>query len=354
MGTRRLRTSAGACPSRYDGTSYDAVVSDDGVTEEPPVESDPPPKHGRIATGRERVEQQISSTYQRLENARPTSGPIDTAFRAFERDTAAGGGVLSAAVAFRTFLFLVPYVFFCVVTFGLASQASSESPEDVARSIGVSGLMARTFANAANLSGWNRAWAICISGFAVYLAGRALLKVLRITHGLIWRVAVPKLASSSRAAAAVLGLVTAQLVVGAGISWLRVQSPILGIVAMVLSAAVSFGIWMVASRMLPHADCPWWALAPGAALVAIGTTGLQAATIFYFAGSIERKSDIYGAIGTSLVLLLWAYILGRIVIAAISLNAAFWYRSEERAGRAVPAQLDLEEELAGRPPEPSV
>jgi uncharacterized BrkB/YihY/UPF0761 family membrane protein len=105
--------------------------------------------------------------------------------------------------------------------------------------------------------------------------------------------------------------------------------------------------------MLPHAECPWWALAPGAALVAIGATGLQAGTIFYFAGSIERKSDIYGAIGTSLVLLLWAYILGRIVIAAISLNAAFWYRSEERAGRAVPAQIDLEERLAAHPPGPS-
>ena len=55
-----------------------------------------------------------------------------------------------------------------------------------------------------------------------------------------------------------------------------------------------------------------------------------------------------------LALLLWAYILGRIITAAISLNAAFWYRSEERAGRAVPAPIDLEEQLAGRPPEPSV
>ena len=123
MGIRRLRTSAGACPRRYDLTSYDAVVSDDGLPAEPPVESVSSPKRGRIAAGRERVEHQISSTYQRLEEARPTSGPIDTAFRAFERDTAAGGGVLSAAVAFRVFLFLVPYVFFCVVTFGFASHA---------------------------------------------------------------------------------------------------------------------------------------------------------------------------------------------------------------------------------------
>ena len=329
-------------------------MSDESVIEDPPEEPSPTAKRGRIAAGRERVEHQITSTYQRLEEARPSSGPIDTAFRAFERDTASGGGVLSAAVAFRVFLFLVPYVFFCVVTFGFASHASSESPTEVAKSVGVSGLMARTFASAANLSGWHRAWAMCISGFAVYLATRALLKVLRITHGLIWRIAVPKLSSTIKPVGVIIGLVTAQFVVGAGIAWLRSLSPISAIVALVLSAALSFGIWMISSRMLPHAECPWWALAPGAALVAIGTTGLQAGTIFYFAGSIERKSDIYGAIGTSLVLLLWAYILGRIVIAAISLNAAFWYRSEERAGRAVPEPIDLEEQLAGHPPEPSV
>jgi uncharacterized BrkB/YihY/UPF0761 family membrane protein len=195
---------------------------------------------------------------------------------------------------------------------------------------------------------------MCISGFATYLAARAVVKVMRITHGLIWRVRVPKLTHSSRAAALVVGLVTTQLVVGAGVSWLRSESLALAIISLVLSAAVPFGVWMLASRLLPHAECPWWALAPGAALLAVGMTCLQAATVFYFAGSIERKSDTYGAIGTSLALLLWAYVLGRIVIASISLNAAFWYRSQERRGLAVPAPMDLGEELSKRPPGPSV
>ncbi len=262
--------------------------------------------------------------------------------------------MLSAAIAFRAFLFLVPYVFFCVVTFGLAAGASSEDPTDLARSVGVSGLMARTFASAANLDTWNRVWAICVSGFAMFLAARALVKVLRITHGLVWRVPVPKLSSSNAAAALAIGLVSTQLLVGGGIAWIRQQSLLLGILSLLLSMGLVFGLYLFTSRLLPHAECPWWALAPGAALVAVGTTGLQAATVFYFAGSIERKSDTYGAIGTSLALLLWAYILGRIVSAAISLNAAFWYRSEERAGRSVPAPIDLEDRLAGHPPEPSV
>ena len=201
--------------------------------------------------------------------------------------------MLSAAIAFRAFLFLVPYVFFCVVTFGLAAGTSSEDPTDLARSVGVSGLMARTFASAANLDTWNRVWAICVSGFAMFLAARALVKVLRITHGLVWRVPVPKLSSSNAAAALAIGLVSTQLLVGGGIAWIRQQSLLLGILSLLLSMGLVFGLYLFTSRLLPHAECPWWALAPGAALVAVGTTGLQAATVFYFAGSIERKSDTY-------------------------------------------------------------
>jgi len=167
-------------------------------------------------------------------------------------------------------------------------------------------------------------------------------------------VGVPRLANPTAAAGIVVGLLSAQLVVGGFVSWLRTESILLAIISLVISATVPFGVWLFASWKLPHAECPWWALAPGAALVAVGMTGLQAATVFYFTGSIERKSDTYGAIGTSLALLLWAYVLGRIMTASISLNAAFWYRSQERKGLAVPAPIDLEEQLSERPPEPSV
>ena len=69
---------------------------------------------GRLRTQRDHLEARIESTRVRLEDARPNSRVIDTVFRAFERDVATGGGVLSAAVAFRIFLFLVPFVFFLV------------------------------------------------------------------------------------------------------------------------------------------------------------------------------------------------------------------------------------------------
>jgi uncharacterized BrkB/YihY/UPF0761 family membrane protein len=68
---------------------------------------------------------------------------------------------------------------------------------------------------------------------------------------------------------------------------------------------------------------------PGAVLVGIGTLLLHLVTVFWIAREVEHKSDTYGAIGVSLALLLWAYLLGRVIVAAASLNAALWRRNRQ-------------------------
>jgi uncharacterized BrkB/YihY/UPF0761 family membrane protein len=110
-------------------------------------------------------------------------------------------------------------------------------------------------------------------------------------------------------------------------------------------AAVPFGLWLLVAWWLPHAECPWWALIPGSVWCAAGALVLHLATITFFTYEIQAKSDTYGVIGVSLALLLWAYLLGRIVTASAAINAAYWYRNEEREGREVPPELDIETRL---------
>ena len=102
---------------------------------------------------------------------------------------AAGGGVLAGAVAFRVFLFLVPYVFMLVVVFGLGASAADEDPGTLARKSGIGGVAAKAFAGVGDLSTGERIVSFLVAGFALVLATRALLKVLRIVHALIWRTA---------------------------------------------------------------------------------------------------------------------------------------------------------------------
>ncbi|MGZ6895962.1 MAG: YhjD/YihY/BrkB family envelope integrity protein [Acidimicrobiia bacterium] len=309
----------------------------------------------RLRDRRVLVEQRFVSTRDRLEAARPHSGAIDTAFRAFERDVATGGGVLSAAVAFRVFLFFVPYVFVLVTGFGVAADAAGKSPRDLARDTGITGLIAHAFTGVTDLDTVSRVTALVVSLFALFLAARGAVKVLRIVHGLVWRVPIPRLASASRAAGVLIGVVTVFLAIGVAVDKLREQSLLLGVLGLVVSAAVPFGAWLLVSSLLPHAPSPWWALAPGAGLFAIGATGLHALTVYFIAYEVSAKSETYGAIGTSLALLLWAYLLGRVITAAASVNASFWYRNEERLGHDVPTEMDLEVQLSAPPrPESSV
>ena len=62
-------------------------------------------------------------------------------------------------------------------------------------------------------------------------------------------------------------------------------------------------------------------------------TPADAGAATYWIGNLAaRKTNTYGAIGIALAVLLWVYILGRIMVASAGLNAALYYRRENRTG----------------------
>ena len=154
-------------------------VDDPMGTPTPATGSDGPDEHlhARLRERSAAVTGRIADTRRRLEEARPRSTAIDAAFRAVEHDTETGGGVLSGAVAFRIFLFLVPMVFVLVVTLGVASDVSDKPPAQVARQAGVSGITAQLVSDAATqLSLVQRIGATILGLFTLYLATRAALE----------------------------------------------------------------------------------------------------------------------------------------------------------------------------------
>ena len=94
-----------------------------------------------------------------------------------------------------------------------------------------------------------------------------------------------------------------------------------------VSFAITGGVWLGLSLLLPHADATWRALLPGAALFAIGHAALEVATVYYFAPKLTRAPALYGSLGTAATLLLWLFLISRIIVASGFLNAALWRRS---------------------------
>ncbi len=162
----------------------------------------------RAKAQQERLTQRAGDTLGKLEAARPESPWIDAVFRTYERDTATGGVVLAGALAFRVFLFLIPYAFTLVVGFGAAASATESDPTDLARKAGIAGILAHAVGSTRELSWTERIVSIVVGLFAVFLASRGLSKVLRVVHALAWRVRAGKFQSLTKASAVLVGVVT--------------------------------------------------------------------------------------------------------------------------------------------------
>jgi uncharacterized BrkB/YihY/UPF0761 family membrane protein len=263
---------------------------------------------------------------QQLEDARPRYRSIDLLFVSIQRDALAGGSVLAAAVAFRIFLFVVPYVFVIVYGFGLTASAVGSDPQELAREAGIVGLLASTITAAANQSVWTRIVILVTALYALFSGSRSFLKVLAVTHFLAWQIPPQRPRRLAKPALSFILIVTGVFIVFQLILTLRDRSFRAGLFAEVLFIAIPTGLWLMMSlRFFAHAPgATWRDLVPGAVLVGVGVQALHFVTVYWIAHLVESKSETYGAIGAALAILFWAYLLGRVFAAAAVLNAAGW------------------------------
>ena len=56
---------------------------------------------------------------------------------------------------------------------------------------------------------------------------------------------------------------------------------------------------------------------------------LHLLTTYWIGHLVARKTSTYGSVGIALAVLLWVYILGRIIVASAGLNAALYRRQNQ-------------------------
>ena len=103
-------------------------------------------------TRRERLRRWVLGRQEQLEAARGTSPTVGFAFDAFSYDTDTGAPVLAAALAFRVFLFQVPYVCVFVIGAGFVSDLTGRSVESFFHGRGITRLTAESVSGAAEFS----------------------------------------------------------------------------------------------------------------------------------------------------------------------------------------------------------
>jgi uncharacterized BrkB/YihY/UPF0761 family membrane protein len=289
---------------------------------------------GRIRRFVNRRRQWLTSEQTRLQEdlqvRRQRSGMVDAGFLVQELDANVGGGILAGALAFRLFLFMVPLVYVVFTVLGAVSRVVGQDPARLARDIGITGILASTVVKVGDQSAWAQAVLVLGAVVAMLITAGSLMKALYVVHWLIWRVPrvmpaglIPRLA--------LIGVTLVASVLGIAVNDLRNSAGIMGaILTVVIITGLSFALWWWVSWRLPHAPAPGQALIPGAVLMAIGADVLQLLTTYWIGYLVARKTNTYGAVGIALAVLLWVYILGRIIVGSAGLNAALWYRRENR------------------------
>jgi len=299
-------------------------------SDEPPTEVvDTAPgdgKQSRVKRSIESVKSRADAARDELERRRADVPVIDIAFRGVEHDVRTGGGILAGAVAFRFFLFVVPYVFVVVMGFGFGADAADKDPTDLARSSGIVGLAASAIDFSTQASTFARVVTFSIALWALVSGTRTLIKSLYAVHSLIWGVPLVKPKRITvQALITIVGL-TLILVIIRLVDVIHDNSIGLWLVSMGLLVVVPGLVWLwCATNVFPSAvGTAWRDMFPGAVLFGIGVQMLHVLTVVWIARSLESKSETYGALGAALTILLWAYLLGRLVTASASLNTVLW------------------------------
>jgi uncharacterized BrkB/YihY/UPF0761 family membrane protein len=278
----------------------------------------------------ERARSRLNDTWAGVEDARPRIPALDAAFDIRAYDQEVGGGLLAGALAFRLFLWLVPFALVSVTALGWLVQGTAVSQADLASQYGISGIAAEYVGEASRQSSTSRAILVLIGVYALYLASLGAVRALRLAHVLAWRLPASRFKGSLKAALWFAGGGLALVLVAAAVNQVRGSLPGPGLVLLIMMIVVVMAIWLAASWRLPHPpEVGLTDLLPGAIVFGIGAEALHLVTVLWYGHKIEHSSELYGGLGAAVGLLAWLYLLGRLAIASAVVNATLWRRKSK-------------------------
>jgi uncharacterized BrkB/YihY/UPF0761 family membrane protein len=294
-------------------------------TDDPPVPAPPDapaPAPGRIQRSRAAAERQLRRGERLVSRWEGELPLVAAALGAWRSDARIGGGLVAGGLAFRLFTFLLPVLLLLYTVVEVAPEGSSGEAGRVTHDVGLGALALDSVASAAADETGGRYALLAAALFAVLLTGSSLVRSLVLAHRIAW--ALPPAKTRSSALAVGLAFVTVLGLLATNLVAAKLHAlPVFGrLAAEVVAFAVYAAVWLGISWLLPHGDVPPRALLPGALVVAAGGVGLHVITAWYLVGRADRAAELYGPLGVATVLLLWLFILGRLVVASALLNAS--------------------------------
>lgn len=280
-----------------------------------------------------------------FEDLRSRSTLVDTSARIALRPRYSLDTIASGYIALRIFVLLFPLAYVIVAGIGLTASHDGATGDDVTTVTGLTGAIADSIASAASGSDTGH-WVVIIIGTGTALwAARSLLKALRISHAIAWRLPDAKYKTVELAPIVVIAGIVVTAWLGSVATRVRHENGVPTLTAFIVYGGAIGIMWFFASRMLPHAPCTWWHHLPGAVLVGVATVSLNLAVTLYFVPKLNHASQTYGALGIGLVLISYLLLIGWAIVLSAELNAGIF---EMASSRAEPSTAETVAELFDR------
>ena len=254
---------------------------------------------------------------------------LSQAIASFEHEQRSGASLLAGGLAYRFFFWIVAFGLCVAAIASFWVRSSPSSLEHAAKSFGLSGVASHSAASAVQ-SGSHSRFYLLVAGILLLLYfGVGAVRAMRVAAIVGWRLEPTRMRKPLSAS----GICTAFFILGltatSFASWVRHHSRVAGLVAVLAAALVFMGLALATFYLLPRPERTGWRdLIPGAVLVGIGLTCIHLFIVYYLSAKLERSPKLYGTLGAATVVLLGLYLIARVIVAAIFLNATLARRRE--------------------------
>jgi uncharacterized BrkB/YihY/UPF0761 family membrane protein len=263
---------------------------------------------------------------------------VEALIEALETEQRAGAPLLAGGLAYRFFFWLVSFGLFSAAILSFWVRSSPDDVKSVAKSFGLAGVATSSAINAVN-SGANSRWYFLIAGLGLLLYfGIGAMRALHVTAILAWRLEPFRMQKQLRSGFGFSLILVAAVMLSLCTEWVRHHAPSTGLLAIAAIGVGWIALLVLAFNVLPHGPIgSWTALLPGAVEVGVGLGVIQSIVVYYLAAKLERSPNLYGALGASTVVLLWLFLMARLIVSGMFLNATLERRRQAARRSSRPA-----------------
>jgi membrane protein len=303
----------------------------------------PEPTSGHLTRLRSRGEEtatRYAKKYMDLSRRIPAAKvPLEMAALYISRQ----GMLLASAVAFRTFLWLLPLALLAAGLMAGISSALPGAADDTLHLAGVTGAVRQEITKALEQSRGSWVTAVLVGLVLSVWTTRTLMRNLVIVNAHVWDATVPRRTQREvLRATLVFGAAWLGIFLGAALV-VRLDDLLPGgvLLSFLSQAAISGAGWVLITLHLPDRRRSWLNLLPGGLLFGVGLATLHVVSRVYLPAKIEHSSALYGSLGVAGAVLVWLLVAGHLIVGCAVLNRVWLRHQDPTFDPDFDASLDL-------------